>query len=120
MIGQMVGGSATTAAPGQLPGEAPWLTTVPLPSGSMPEWNNSHGGSSDNSSSRLRFTRSIGPEARERSFDRVSPVRASPPKKTSERPTGVRPRRCEEFRFKIHNTGRCHSILSTLPRILPW
>lgn len=39
----MVGGSATAVAPGQVPDEAPWLTTVPWLSGSMPVRNNSHG-----------------------------------------------------------------------------
>lgn len=43
MIGHMVGGSATAVAPGQVPDEAPGLTTVPLLSGSMPMWNNFHG-----------------------------------------------------------------------------
>lgn len=43
MIGHMVGGSATAVAPGQVPDEAPWLTTVPWLSGVMPVWNNSHG-----------------------------------------------------------------------------
>lgn len=39
----MVGGSATAVAPGQVPDEAPGLTTVPWLSGSVPVWNNSHG-----------------------------------------------------------------------------
>lgn len=43
MIGHMVRGSSSAEAPGPVPDEAPWLTTVPRLSGSMPVWNNSHG-----------------------------------------------------------------------------
>lgn len=43
VIGHMVRGSSTAVAPGRVPDEAPWLTTVPWLSGSMPVWNNLHG-----------------------------------------------------------------------------